>query len=453
MNDSIFPEPTVPARAPERRHSPKRRWIATGAAVLTLAAIGMGVATLPPGTPVFQSSTVAQAQADPVTAAIQQVIQQANNEQVQAIATNNPSVMSDTATAAHYQELVQVNQGLVSNGVTGISLAKLGWGPISVNGSTATATSYETWITTFSDGTTMQSLDTNVYTLVQQNGAWVIQADQQPTPTAQPAGQTAPAPAQPAPAPAQPAPQAPLPTVPTSQSTSHNWSGYAATGSGTYTGVTGTWTVPPAGASSAPGVSATWVGIGGVTTRDLIQAGTQDVASGTGQAQYQSWIELLPQASQQVPLAVVPGDSVTVSINQQASGSNWLISFKNNTTGQTYQTTVQYTSSLSSAEWIQEAPSGRSGILPLDNFGTVPFTAASATQGGQTVDLTQAGAQPISLLGAGGQALAVPSVIGSDGSSFSVTRTAVPATITPSVTTRRGGMPGLPNVQPVMPLN
>src|SRR5205807_5356173 len=75
-----------------------------------------------------------------------------------------------------------------------------------------------------------------------------------------------------------PAPQTPVPAIPVGQNTSHNWSGYAAT-SGTYTGVTGTWTVPAPGINSAPGVGATWVGIGGVSSHDLIPAGTQDVAA------------------------------------------------------------------------------------------------------------------------------------------------------------------------------
>ena len=167
------------------------------------------------------------------------------------------------------------------------------------------------------------------------------------------------------------------------QNTSHNWAGYATT-PGTYTGVTGTWTVPVPGINGAPGVGATWVGIGGVSSHDLIQAGTQDVAAGGGQAEFQTWIEMLPQASQQVPVAVVPGDSVTVSINEQGAGSGtWQISITNNTSGQTYQTTVQYASSESSAEWIMEAPTGANGVLPLDNFSSVSFTAASATQNGQ----------------------------------------------------------------------
>jgi hypothetical protein len=205
--------------------------------------------------------------------------------------------------------------------------------------------------------------------------------------------------------------------------------------------VTGTWTVPQLAPTGAPGVGATWVGIGGVSSRDLIQAGTQDVSAGNGQSQFQAWIEMLPAPSRQVPLAVAPGDSITVSIAQQATGSNtWQISFKNNTSGQTYQTTVQYASSLSSAEWIEEAPSGPNGVVPLDSFGSVAFSSATAVQNGQTVNLTQASAQPITMLNANSQPLAVPSGLNSDGSSFSIARTSASATPTAS----NGRRPGVP---------
>jgi hypothetical protein len=138
---------------------------------------------------------------------------------------------------------------------------------------------------------------------------------------------------------------------------------------------------------------------------------------------------MLPQASQQVPLAVEPGDSVTVSINEQSTGTGvWQISMKNNTSGQSYQTSVTYTSSNSSAEWIEEAPSGSTGVLPLDQFSSVSFSSASAIQDGQTVDLTQAGATPITMLNGNSQPLAIPSGIGGDGSSFTVARTSAPAT-------------------------
>jgi hypothetical protein len=397
---------------------PRRSWIvATSVLLVILVAVGVAL------------QTGALAQADPQVAAVQAVIQQANSEQPQALSTGNPSLMSDTATAAYYRQLVQTNQGLGTQGATSIVLNQLTWGPISVTGTTATANTTETWTTTFSDGTTTRSVNANVYTVVQQGGTWLIEADQQPATS--PSAQATPGVV------VQPTPQAsPVPAMPAGQNTSHNWSGYAAT-SGTFTSVAGTWIVPPAGINSAAGVGATWVGIGGVSTHDLIQAGTQDVAAGGGQAEFQTWIEMLPQASQQVPVAVVPGDSVTVSIDEQGTGTGvWQISINNNTSGQTYQTSVNYTSSESSAEWIQEAPASSSGVLPLDFFNSVSFSAASATQDGQTVDLAQAGAQPIAMLNATNQALAVPSAIASDGSSFSVARTSAPAT------TSTGGGPG-----------
>jgi uncharacterized iron-regulated membrane protein len=117
---------------------------------------------------------------DADTAAIQQVIQRANQEQAQALQAKDPSGMSDTATPEYFQEMAQTNQDLLDNGVTSIQLVQLEWGPISVNGTTATATTYETWNTTYSDGSTDQSRDRNVYTLIQQQGSWKIQDNQHP---------------------------------------------------------------------------------------------------------------------------------------------------------------------------------------------------------------------------------------------------------------------------------
>ncbi|HEV7663873.1 MAG TPA: G1 family glutamic endopeptidase [Chloroflexota bacterium] len=407
--------------------------------VVVLVLVGVTVPSGAPGHQLWTSvagGTLTQAQADSQVT-IQAVIQQANTEQSQALATGNPTLMSPTANAAYYRQLVQINQGLAAQGATAITLSQITWGAISVTGTTATATTTETWITTFSDGTTTESTDVNNYTLVDQGGAWLIESDQQPAATpALPAAGTQPA------ATPQPSAPAPLPAASVGQNTSHNWSGYAVA-SGTYTGVSGTWTVPQPRVTGAVGVGATWVGIGGVTTHDLIQAGTQDTSDGSGQAQFQTWIETLPQPSQQVPLAVVPGDSVTVSIDEAGASSGvWQISIKNNTSGQSYQTTVSYMSSESSAEWVEEAPSGGRGVLPLDQFNTVSFSAASATLNGQTVDLAQAHAQPITMLNANNQPLAVPSSIGGDGASFSVARTSAPATT--SAAGGPGRQPGAP---------
>lgn len=189
--------------------------------------------------------------------------------------------------------------------------------------------------------------------------------------------------------------------------------------------MTGTWIVPQVMSAGSFGTDATWIGIGGVNSRDLIQAGTEETTDGSGATQWDAWIEMLPQTSRPVEFAVHPGDSVTVSITQQSAPNQWLIQMKNNTTTETYQTTVQYQSSLSSAEWIEEAPSsgGRGGkVLPLDNFGTVQFSGGTAVQNGKTVTIAQSGAQPITLEGPGHTPLVTPSVLAPDGQGFAVTR-------------------------------
>ena len=351
------------------------------------------------------------------TAAIQQVIQRSNEQQAQAIAAKDASLMADTVTSDHFQELVQINQDLLDSGVISIKLVKLDWGAVAVDatGTSATATTYETWTTTLADGTVDQSRDRNDYSLVLDNGAWKIKTNDHPD---QGQGSGRPGSGAGTPPQTQPFP------FPDDQNTSHNWSGYAATG-GTFSAVTGTWTVPQFSADGSFGIDAAWVGIGGVRSRDLIQAGTQQTVSGTGSTQYEAWVELLPRASRPVPLNVHAGDSVTVSITEQST-NQWLIEFTNNTTGQTYQQQQQYTSSHSSAEWVEEAPSGgRGGILPLSNFGTIQFSDSSAVKNGQTVTVAAAGAQPITMVSTNDQALAVPSPLGSDGQSFSVVRTDV----------------------------
>jgi len=373
--------------------------------------------------PTAAASRTMTSSSDATSAAIQAVIQRANDEQQQAFAQQNPSIMRDTATSDYYDQLVQINQHLASGGVASIELVKIEWGPITLDSpSTAHATTYETWQTTYTDGSVDRSRERNVYTLVQEQGAWKIQSDDHPDA----AGDQAPGVATPTPSgPATPGPSPsvvppPIRVLPGQRDVSNNWSGYAATG-GTFTGVTGTWTVPEPETSGVMASSATWVGIGGANSRDLIQAGTEETSDGSGLVHYDAWIETLPQPSHPVQFTVRPGDSVTVSIAQRAAGE-WQISFRNNTTGQSYQTTVQYTSSLSSAEWIQEAPSGRRQVLPLDSFGTIKFSGGSAFKDGKSVTISEAGAKPITMVDVQGNVLATPSALTADGSGFSVTR-------------------------------
>ena len=408
---STAPQPRAPANAQPSRSGSGRPGASANPSPSGSAA------------PAGASSLTIGAHAGSPEAAIQQVVLKGNAEQEQAITSHDSSVMKDTSTDTYYQDLAQTNQDMLDSGVTAIRLVKIEWGPTSVNGSSATATTFETWWTQYSDGGTDQARDRNAYSLVQQNGAWKVQSDDHPDNgfTTVPGGSqpgnlassggTA------------PSPQVPAPRPSRGRGSSSNWSGYAASG-GKFTAVTGTWTVPqPSASGGSLGADAAWVGIGGENSRDLIQAGTEETVLSSGTIHYDAWIEMLPRYSHPIPLAVHPGDSVTVSIAQQQDGS-WKISFKNNTTSNTYDRTVQYSSTLSSAEWIEEAPSGgRGGIMPLDSFGSITFSNASAVKDGQTVNLSQASARPITMINGNDQPLVTPAAIDSDGSSFTLTRT------------------------------
>ena len=420
--------PLAPPPPPVRKGSgiPAGRLVALGLLAFVLAAfsgridLGSLVSTaqsyVDRAAPAVQTNTSSSDTA--AVAAVKDVVQRANEAQVQAYARNDPTLMRATATTSYYQELVQTNQGLQSSGAQSIALTKLEWVDVTVSGSTANAVTNETWRTTYTDGSVADSTDRNEYTLVLQAGAWKISADVQPTTQIITPG-TAPSVTQPG-------------TPASVTSSSSNWSGYAANG-GTFTSVTATWTVPTVSATSS-GADATWVGIGGLTTNDLLQAGTQAMVDGSGTVEYSSWIEMLPQSSRNVPLSVSAGDSVTVTITQQG-GNDWLIAMKNNTTNGSYSVTVQYSSSSSSAEWVQEAPSVGRGLISLDQFGTVKFSGASAVRDGKTMSLSALGAKAITMINGQGQAIAQPSTIASDGSSFTIART--DATSSPQTGGRR----------------
>jgi hypothetical protein len=352
--------------------------------------------------PAGSASPTAGAQSDSAT--VQAVVRKANDEQQRAFNQNNPTLMQDTATAAYYAQLVQVDAALRSAGVTAIQLLSMTFGQSTVQSTSAEVTTTETWRATYTDGMTTDDTTTNSYNLVLVGPAWKISSDTQPSANIPP-GTT---------------PGGPPAAV---GSTSRNWSGYVASG-GTFTAVSGTWTIPTVAASTgtSPRADATWVGIGGATTTDLVQAGTQATVD-NGVVQYSAWVETLPQPSRNVSLAVNAGDTVTVSLTQQTAGL-WNITIRNATSGGVYNGTVTYASSTSSAEWIEEAPTaGKGGVVLLDRFGTVRFTNASAVKDGQAVTPSAAGALAVTMVNnKTGVTLATPSALGSDGASFTVKR-------------------------------
>jgi hypothetical protein len=156
-----------------------------------------------------------------------------------------------------------------------------------------------------------------------------------------------------------------------------NWSGYAIN-SGTYTSVSGSWTVPtviaPTTHPSKSYYSSTWVGIDGFINTNLIQAGTEEDWIG-GSAHYDSWWEILPSDEIRInSIAVNPGDVMTVSITQ--GNPLWTITVTDTTNGQAFTTNQAYSGQMSSAEWIQEAPTVGDRVprvARLADDGTVVF--------------------------------------------------------------------------------
>ncbi|HEY2563533.1 MAG TPA: hypothetical protein VGI44_07455, partial [Acidimicrobiales bacterium] len=203
-----------------------------------------------------------------------------------------------------------------------------------------------------------------------------------------------------------------------------NWSGYAVTPGSGITAVDSTFKVPSAGLDP-PGFAATWTGIGGYNTSDLIQAGVEADSFPSNPLlgnQYVAWYEILPASETPISnctgdssCTVTPGDSVTVDIHN-VSGNTWSVSLSD--AGKwSWSQNVTYSSSESSAEWILEAPTLVAQTL-LANVGTVPFGPTSTYTDGSGTHTIAAGNPTQIDLGTGVVNEATPSSLASDGESF-----------------------------------
>jgi hypothetical protein len=158
-------------------------------------------------------------------------------------------------------------------------------------------------------------------------------------------------------------------------STSTNWSGYAATGT-TFTSIASSWKEPTvicgAGETS---YSSFWVGLDGYSSNTVEQTGT-DADCSSGVPQYYAWYEMYPKYPSNIS-SVQPGDAMSASVTTDGVGRFTLTI--SDAGRWTFSTTQRLNhASLSSAEVIAEAPSSRGGVLPLANFGSVSFGASTA---------------------------------------------------------------------------
>jgi hypothetical protein len=215
-------------------------------------------------------------------------------------------------------------------------------------------------------------------------------------------------------------PSSPGEILPLSGGTVHsaNWSGYAVRSKQhAISGVSGTFVVPSI-TKRRFGIAATWAGVGGFKTKDLVQAGT--VEESQFGRRYFAWYELLPAGLVHLHgchgdphCNVSPGDHISVSISN-VSGNSWKIAV-GNAGHWSWTRQFAYTSSRSSADWILEAPSNGVETYPLAHVGTVSFGPTSKyTASGASHTIAQG--HPVRIILRGGQA--TPSALGSDRQSF-----------------------------------
>jgi len=201
---------------------------------------------------------------------------------------------------------------------------------------------------------------------------------------------------------------------------SYNWAGYVAKG-GRYSSAEATWVVPEVAGTQGPiRADATWVGIGGAVSDDLIQVGTQALVTPQGEVYYQAWTETIPAPSEPLALDIEPGDRVRASV-REVGRDVWRLEVENLSSGKAAGRTVVYDSSHSSAEWIEEMPTALYGsFIPLNDFGTVRFSHAKATEFGVVRGIEELGAEPLMMINRRGEVLAAASVLEDNG--FAVVR-------------------------------
>jgi hypothetical protein len=201
--------------------------------------------------------------------------------------------------------------------------------------------------------------------------------------------------------------------------TSNNWSGYQQglleQGTKLFNSISGEWTVPTATQHAAAQAenSSDWIGIGGgcvdasctATDNTLIQDGTEQDVSASGQASYSAWWEIIPGPSITISMTIAPGDRMQSSIAEAVADSNvWTITLTDVTRSETFTQTVPYSSTHATAEWIQETPlllGTNAGFAALPNLTSPAFDLATvngapaALKTSEQMDLVESGGNVI----------------------------------------------------------
>ena len=134
---------------------------------------------------------------------------------------------------------------------------------------------------------------------------------------------------------------------------------------------------------------------------------------------HSAWWEVIPGPSLTITnMTIAPGDHMHALISELVPGSNvWTITLQNVTRGQTFSTTVPYSSTHLTAEWIEETPlllGTDAGFAALPNLTNPAFTAA--TTNGAPANLTAT--EKIQLIETNGNAIGTPSAPDPDHNGF-----------------------------------
>ncbi len=234
---------------------------------------------------------------------------------------------------------------------------------------------------------------------------------------------------------------------------SSNWAGWVVTAAGAQTAgldrhfihASASW-VQPSGTCTPhrKTYAAFWVGLGGYSehSRAIEQIGTEADCTVRGRIFYYAWYELLPRPPVTIrSVPILPGDAITASVH--VSSENVTLRLTNTTSHAApfmkHTTMRTPPPDTSAAEWIAEAPSrcvrnDNCTPLRLTNFGQITFSDATASaigtagrHSGTITDPVWREYGMIVLRGASaagataqGQTLASPSLLSTDGSSFTV---------------------------------
>jgi hypothetical protein len=220
--------------------------------------------------------------------------------------------------------------------------------------------------------------------------------------------------------------------VSSNTNTSDNWFGYdqgaLEQGGKLFSSIAGNWTVPTATqhTSGQAEDSADWIGIGGgcvdsgcsASDETLIQTGTEQDVSATGAASYDAWYELVPVPELEISsMTIEPGDQMHASIGSTVPGL-WSITIADLTRNESYSTTVPYSSTEDTAEWIEETPleiGTDAGFAALPNLTDPAFTDADTN--GSPANLTSS--EEIQLTDSSGDVIGTPSAPNAAGDGFS----------------------------------